>query len=156
MPVDLAPIDYVSRAIVHLSLQDTASEKAFNFSNPQAISWHQLVNWMNKFGYSVQQIPYEQWITEVKEQIQHQSENALHPFSTFLFEKVAEQQMTIPEIYFQTHSIQFDCQTIVDGLAGLSIPYPPIDDALLTTYFQQFIRSGFLAPPPFVSGEESK
>jgi amino acid adenylation domain-containing protein/thioester reductase-like protein len=147
MPVDLAPIDYISRAIVHLSLQDTASEKAFNFSNPQAISWHQLVNWMNKFGYSIQQIPYEQWIAEVRERIQHQSENALHPFSTFLFEKVAGQQMTIPEIYFQTNSIQFDCQTIVDGLAGLSDPYPPVDDTLLTTYFQQFIRSGFLAPP---------
>lgn len=147
MPVDLAPIDYVSRAIVHLSLQNTASEQAFNFSNPQAISWHQLVNWINKFGYSIQQIPYEQWIAEVRERVQHQSENALNPFSTFLFEKVAGQQMTIPEIYFQTNSIQFDCQPIVDGLAGLSVSYPPIDDTLLTTYFQQFVRSGFLAPP---------
>ncbi|MBW4515829.1 MAG: amino acid adenylation domain-containing protein [Timaviella obliquedivisa GSE-PSE-MK23-08B] len=147
MPVDLTPIDYISQAIVHLSLQNTASEKAFNFSNPHTISWHQLVNWMNKFGYSIQEIPYEQWIAEIKEHIQHQPENALHPFSTFLFEKVTGQQMTIPEIYFQTHSIQFDCQPLVDELASLSAPYPAIDDILLTTYFQQFIHSGFLAPP---------
>jgi thioester reductase-like protein len=147
MPIDVVPVDFISRAIVHLSQQSTSLGKAYNFSNPHTISWHQLVDWMRGFGYPVQQIPYPQWIAEVRRRVQQSPENALYPFLAFLTEPVPESQRSVPEIYFRTKSIRFDCQTLMDDLATMTSVYPSIDDQLLTTYFSYFVRTGFLEAP---------
>jgi amino acid adenylation domain-containing protein/thioester reductase-like protein len=147
MPVDITPVDFISRAIVHLSKQSTSLGKAYNFSNPHAISWNQLVNWIQTLGYPLQQIPYQQWIAEVSKRVSQAPENALHPFLEFLTEPHSEHQMSVPEIYFQTKSIHFDCQTLMEGLINMTEVYPPIDDKLLNTYFSYFIQTGFLEAP---------
>ncbi|MBI4781728.1 MAG: amino acid adenylation domain-containing protein [Oscillatoriophycideae cyanobacterium NC_groundwater_1537_Pr4_S-0.65um_50_18] len=146
MPVDIVPVDFTSRAIVHLSQQNTSLGKAFNLSNPSALSWNQLIAWLCKFGYSLQMLSYSDWITEAVDRIRSMPDNALYPYLTFLTEK-SELQMTVPEVYFQTNHLQFDGQNVIDGLAESSIAYPTIDHQLLTTYFSHFISSGFLEPP---------
>ena len=148
MPVDIVPVDYISQAIAHLSRQKTSLSKVFHISNPRSMAWNQLVNWMCDFGYSLQQVPYSQWITEVMNRVPSTPDNALHPFFAFLSEKIPEQQMSVPEIYFvQTESLQYDCQNTLNALADTDITCPPVDDKLLRTYFSYFIHSGFLTPP---------
>ncbi|HEY9657121.1 MAG TPA: SDR family oxidoreductase, partial [Allocoleopsis sp.] len=147
MPVDITPVDFISRAIVHLSQQSTSLGKAYNFSNPHAISWNQLVNWIQRFGYPLQQIPYQQWIAEVSKCVPQAPEHALYPFLEFLTEPQSEHQMSVPEIYFQTKSIHFDCQTLMEGLINMTEVYPVVDDKLLNTYFSYFVRTGFLEAP---------
>ena len=157
MQVDIVPVDYTASAIIHLSRRISSSGKAFHVSNPQSISWNQLVNWMRAFGYPLQHVPYSKWIAEVMRLVQKTPENALYPFLTFLSEKIEQQQMTVPEIYFQAKSsLRFDCQNTLDGLAGTAISCPPVDDKLLTTYFSYFIRTGFLEPPQIHSGSVFK
>ena len=146
MPVDLVPVDFVSQAIVHLSLQKNTFGKAFNLSNPSTISWQQLMNWLGEWGYSVQLLPYQEWISEAIARIRQTPDNALYPYLAFLTEP-SDQQMTVPEIYFQTSRLQFDCQNVLNGLENSAIAYPPIDAELLTTYFSYFVNSGFLHSP---------
>lgn len=146
MPVDLVPVDFVSQAIVHLSLQNNTFGKAFNLSNPSTISWHQLMDWLCEWGYSLKVLPYEEWISEAIARIRQSPDNALYPYLAFLTEP-SEQQMTVPEIYFRTHQLQFDCQNVLDGLENSAIAYPAINQELLTTYFSYFVESGFLQAP---------
>ncbi|MBD1913465.1 MULTISPECIES: non-ribosomal peptide synthetase [unclassified Leptolyngbya] len=146
MPMDIAPVDYISRAIVHLSQKPTSLGDAFNFSNPRSLMWTQLVEWMVQFGYSLKTVPYEQWLTAVRDQAQH-PDHALHAFLPFLTEPLSGYPLSVPEIYFQTNAIHFDTQNIQAGLADINLVCPPLDDQLMTTYFSYFIRSGFLPPP---------
>ena len=146
MPVDIVPVDFVSQAIVHLSLQANTFGKAFNLSNPATISWQHLMNWLQEWGYSLNLLPYQDWIAEAIARIRQTPDNALYPYLAFLTE-ISDQQMTVPEIYFRTNQLQFDCQNVMDGLKNSAIAYPVIDDQMLTTYFSYFINSGFLKPP---------
>ncbi|HEY9763710.1 MAG TPA: amino acid adenylation domain-containing protein [Trichocoleus sp.] len=146
MPVDIVPVDFVSQAIVHLSQQEHTFSKAFNLSNPSTISWQQLMDWLRERGYPLRLLPYQEWISEAVPRIRLASDNALYPYLTFLTE-LSDQQMTVPEIYFRTSRLQFDCQNVMDGLANSAIAYPTIDDKMLTTYFSYFINNGFLNSP---------
>lgn len=147
MRVDILPVDYLSRAIVYLSRQENSLDKAFHFSNPHAISWTQLVRWMQAFGYPLRQLPARQWIAQAIEQLPRFPDNALYPFLPFFTERIPGQQMSVPETYFQTNSLTFDCQNTFRGLANTDIICPPVDDRLLMTYFSYFIKTGFLEPP---------
>ncbi|HYX15518.1 MAG TPA: amino acid adenylation domain-containing protein [Nostoc sp.] len=147
IPVDIVPVDYISQAIVQLSKQKSFNQRIFHISNPQSISWYQLAKWMQNFGYSIEIIPFQDWLSKVDFFLPTMPENALLPFLSFLFEKLPEQQQSIPEIYFQSKSLQFDSSNTFTGLVGSSITCPPVDDKLLNTYFSYFIDSGFLEPP---------
>ncbi|MEH2395749.1 MAG: amino acid adenylation domain-containing protein [Nostoc sp.] len=149
MPVDIVPVDYISRAIIQLSKEKALNRRIFHISNPQSISWNQLVNWIQNFGYSIQQIPFEDWLYKVIFIVPNMPENALYPFLSFLSEKLPEQQQSISEVYFQPKSLQFDTHNTVSGLVGSNITCPPVDNKLLNTYFSYFIHSGFLESPLF-------
>ncbi|MBD1909176.1 amino acid adenylation domain-containing protein [Leptolyngbya sp. FACHB-16] len=147
MPVDIVPVDFVSQTIVHLSKQAcTVVGNAFNLSNPSTISWQHLMNWLRERGYPLRLLPYAEWIVEAIARIRSTPDNALYPYLTFLSEQ-ADQGMTVPELYFQTNSLLFNCQNVMNGLANSEIFYPQIDEKLLTTYFSYFINSGFLPSP---------
>ncbi|MBO9998897.1 MAG: thioester reductase domain-containing protein [Cyanobacteria bacterium SID2] len=147
MRVDIVPVDYLSRAIVYLSRQESSIDKTFHFSNPKALSWTQLVKWMQNFGYPLQQLPARNWLSKMIDQVQGSPDNALYPFLPFFSEQIPGQQMSIPDTYFQTKPLQFDCQNTISGLASTDITCPPVDDNLLETYFSYFIKTGFLHPP---------
>ncbi|MBD2452351.1 amino acid adenylation domain-containing protein [Nostoc sp. FACHB-152] len=147
MPIDIVPVDYISQAIIQLSKQKSFNERIFHISNPQSISWCQLVNWMQNFGYSIEIIPFSDWLSKIKSFLPNMPENALFPFLTFLCEKLPKQHQSIPEIYFQPKTLHFDSSNTFIGLAGSNINCPPVNDKLLNTYFSYFIHSGFLNPP---------
>ncbi|BAT56666.1 amino acid adenylation domain-containing protein (plasmid) [Nostoc sp. NIES-3756] len=147
MPVDIVPVDYTSRAIAHLSRQKSLSNRIFHISNPHSISWQQLVTWMQDFGYSIQIVPLEDWLSKVLFLVPSNPENALYPFLSFLSEKVLDEQKTIPELYFQSQNLIFGVQNTLNGLAGTNITCPPVNNKLLKTYFSYFINNGFLDTP---------
>lgn len=111
MPVDIVPVDFVSRAIVHLSQQKESFGQAFNLSNPSMLSWHQFLDWLRGFSYSLQSLSYQTWILKAIDRTRVTPDNALYPYLTFLTEQT-ESQMTVPEIYFRTNQLQFDCQML--------------------------------------------
>ena len=42
----MLPVDYVSKAVVYLSRQDTALGKVFHLANSRAVSWRELATWI--------------------------------------------------------------------------------------------------------------
>lgn len=138
---EIAPIDYVSKAIVHLSGQRKFLGKNFHLVNSSLLSLHQLIRSIRSFGYPVQQILYEQWHTELVKIAGSSPEHPLYPLVSFFPATNSQEQE------FNSAMLKFDCQNTLDGLAGTSITCPPIDNQLLSTYFSYLIRSGFLESP---------
>lgn len=136
MILDMTAVDYVSKAVVHLSKQKSSLGKTFHLLNSHPIHWNDLINWIRSFGYPIQQIPYERWRTELLNLAGHFSENALSPLLPFFEEMSSQARMP-----------QIDCQNTLNGLTGTNIVCPPVDTELLHTYFSYFIRSNFLNAP---------
>ena len=146
--VDMTPVDFVSQAIAHLSMQKESLGKAFHLFNPNPIPWRELVSWMRSFGYNIQHLSYNNWESMLMDKWQRKTldetefnaKSALHSLVLLLVKNTNDSNSNLPEP-------QIDCQNTLNGLANTSIVCPAIDDKLLRTYFSYLIQSGFLNSP---------
>ncbi|WP_414548496.1 thioester reductase domain-containing protein [Anabaena sp. CCY 0017] len=141
--LDMSPVDYVSKAVVYLSRQKESIGKAFHLQHPQPISLKDLVEWVRSFGYPVEMIPYEQWQSELINNVSS-VENPLYTLRPFLLERWSDEQVTIPDLYLQARRPTISCQATLKALTGSSIVCPPIDSQLLMTYTSYLVKTGFL------------
>ncbi|MBE9003324.1 amino acid adenylation domain-containing protein [Nostoc sp. LEGE 12447] len=133
---DMAPVDYVSKAVVYLSRQEKSIGKAFHFVNSQPFHSIKLIKLLRSLGYPLQQISNDQWQADLINIAEHYPEHPLYPL--------------VPLLSEQNHNsavLKFDCQNTLDGLANTSIICPPIDDSLLNTYLSYLMQKGFLEAP---------
>lgn len=142
--INMTPVDYVSQAIVHLSMQPESIGKAFHLNNSHPLHLSEFVGEICTLGYPIEQIPYEQWLSQLLEP-DFSQENVLRPLSSLL-NKRFEEQLPYLEISLLA-SQTFGCQNTNNGLLGTSIVCPPVDAQLLNVYFSYFSRSGFLKSP---------
>jgi thioester reductase-like protein len=142
MMQDIIPVDYASKAIVHLSRQQASWGKAFHLVHPHPVSTNLFFEKLRSLGYLIQQLPYEQWHTQLLNIAERSPEHALYPLVSLLPAKNSQTESSDSAI------LKFDCQNTLNGLAGTSITCPAIDEELLSTYFSYLIHSGVLAPPP--------
>ena len=141
--LDMSPVDYVSQAIVYLSLQKSSKGKAFHLQHPEPAPLTKLVDWLRLFGFPIQMIPYEQWQSKLVTDVTS-AENPLYTLRPFLLERWSKEQLTIPDLYAQARRPHVNCQATLDALAGSSIACPPIDSQLFMTYASYLISSGFI------------
>lgn len=142
--INMTPVDYVSQAIVHLSMQSESIGKVFHLNNSHPLHLSEFVNQIHAVGYPIEQIPNEQWLSELLEP-DFSQENVLRPLSSLITKKF-EEQLPYLEISLLA-SQSFGCQNTINGLLGSSIVCPPVNDQLLNVYFSYFSRSGFLESP---------
>ena len=133
---DMAPVDYVSKAIVHLSRQEKSIGKAFHFVNSQPFHSIKLIKLLRSLGYQLQQISYAQWQADLINIAEHYPEHPLYPLVPLLREQNNNSAV-----------LKFDFQNTLNGLANTSIVCPPIDDDLLNNYLSYLMQKGFLEAP---------
>jgi thioester reductase-like protein len=141
--LDMSPVDYVSKAIVHLSRQKESIGKAFHLQHPQPVPLTVLVDWVRSFGYPVDVISYDAWQEKLINNVTS-AENPLYTLRPFLLERRAEEQLTIPDLYLKARRPEISCEDTLNALAGSSIVCAPIDSKLFMTYTAYLIESGFL------------
>lgn len=61
----MMPVDYVSEAIVELSLQDGTPGHPYHLVHPNPVHLDRLVALFNALGYAIEKRPYAQWLDEV-------------------------------------------------------------------------------------------
>jgi len=142
---EFIPVDFATRAIIHLSSKKESLGKAFHIVPTQPIDFVELFELLSSYGYLLKKLPFSQWQDELARHTRNSQDNALYPLSPLFTEKVYKDQLTLTELYQNTP--YFDCQNTLNGLADTDIICPPMDAKLLDTYLSYFIRSGFLAPP---------
>ncbi|MBW4500881.1 MAG: amino acid adenylation domain-containing protein [Scytonema hyalinum WJT4-NPBG1] len=135
---NIIPVDYVSKAIVHLSKQEKSLGKAFHLTNPQLLHSNMLIDQFRLLGYAIEQISYEQWRAKLLDITKGSVEHPLYPLVPFFPSSNFEDKTSNSGV------LQFDCQNTLDGIAGTSIGCPPLDNQLLSTYFSYLKNQGFL------------
>jgi thioester reductase-like protein len=131
----ITPVDYVSKAIVLLSLQPHLLGKAFNLIPSQPTDVQTLAGIARSFGYPMQAVSFADWHASLQNMAQGSQETNVTPFLPLL-----QQQRTVP-------TPMLDCSNTLMGLKNTSLAFPPIDRELFRVYFDSFSRSSFLSAP---------
>lgn len=140
MMLNIIPVDYASKAIVHLSQQQVSWGKVFHLVHPDTVSSNLFFEKLRSIGYPIQIISYKQWHTQLMKIAENSPEHALYPLVSLLTRNNSRSQDSDSTV------VKFDYQNTFNGLTGTSINCPPIDEKLLNTYFSFLINQGFLAP----------
>jgi amino acid adenylation domain-containing protein/thioester reductase-like protein len=145
---NLVPVDYVSQAIVHLSTQPESLGNTFHLVNPHqtAISWSQILQWLQQLGCDMQPIPYPQWLTVFQNSGEELSNNSLYPLLPVF---LAASGSPATPLLNLSHEILFDCQNTLSGLADTRLTCPPITVDWLSRYLSFFSDRGILPPDSY-------
>ena len=160
----MTPVDYVSRAMVHLSLSDQAAVSVFHLVNPRPVHLRELAAWIRSSGYPLELLPYDRWRTELLSRARRANGHAVSPLVP-LFSAAPEASPrgrdrpgsegadTVDRIgslmatQYAARSVRFDDQQARDGLAGTSIVCPRMDEDVFARHVSHFVRTGFLRSP---------
>jgi thioester reductase-like protein len=139
--LDISPVDYVSKAIVYLSLKQSSLGKAFHLQNPQPLPWKKLIKFARSLGYPMQVMTYKVWTEKLLES--NDKDNPLYPLIPFFTQKWSEDNLTYIEMMNPNRVAKISCEATLKSLEGSDINCPPLEE-LLKTYFGYFMRSGEL------------
>ncbi|HYW19648.1 MAG TPA: amino acid adenylation domain-containing protein [Nodularia sp. (in: cyanobacteria)] len=137
--LNLIPVDFVSKAIIHLSRQQTSLGKAFHLINPNPAPFQEVVNWVRSYGYQLREISDNEWREELKTIVSKSPDNPLYPLVPF-WAKEPDPNITSP-------TLKFDCQNTLDGLKGTNLKCPPVSRELFNKFLFYLIQNGLLDSP---------
>jgi thioester reductase-like protein len=131
--ITILPVDFVSQAIVNISLLAPTASEIYHLDHPTGILWTDLIAWLNEYGYKIKLLPMEEW----KQHLMLISrDNALFPFlPTYL---ARENETVVPNV---------DITHAQAALKTLHLDYPSISDKLLTIYFDYLSLINFIPHP---------
>ncbi|WP_454197775.1 thioester reductase domain-containing protein [Nocardia sp. Marseille-Q1738] len=130
----LAPVDFVSAAIVDLARRPEAAERTFHLHNPARVALPELVNRLRSMGYAIADRDRTAWLDAVGSA----GDNALVPLLDAFEAMIADTEAFYPAI---------DVSDTEALIAGSGIACPPVTDELFRTYVQFFIESGHFPAP---------
>ena len=148
MSVDMTPVDYVSQAIVSLSL-NSSQTSPFHLCNPAPVHWRWLCQHLQILGYTLDYLNYSEWKEQLLAKVFHAPEHPLYPLLPILL-KEAE----LEDVIKQTRLLQFDAQNTQQGLKDTLIKCPPINEELLRTYLVYLFKHRYIPLPTYIHQEE--
>jgi thioester reductase-like protein len=131
LTVQAAPIDYVGRAMVALSLMPASIGETFHMVNMGGRTWSEMVAFMQSEGYPVQTVRYGEWQAAIEARSKVEPTFALAGLSP-LFSDMFAAETRLP-IYADTRAAAL--------LAPLGITCPPLNADLLRLYFTGLFRA---------------
>ncbi|MGO9922933.1 MAG: thioester reductase domain-containing protein [Isosphaeraceae bacterium] len=139
--VDMTPVDFASKAIVHLSAQPDSAGRTFHLVNPQPVSWSALCDHIRARGYPLRTVSVADWKDQASAVLGQDLEKSMFAWLPLVAAlTTGEGPLVLPQL-------RYDCAHTLGGLEGTSIACPPVDNRLLGTYFDHLVRSSVLRPP---------
>lgn len=134
--IDMSPVDYLARSVVHLAPRHDSAGKTFHLSNPKPLHVSQMVDWLRAQGYELGLCTFDEWRNAVMSET-HRGTNAFAPYID-LFD-----DWTDANAAFTT----FDSAETRRALEGTGIACHPVDEALLARVFGYMTAGGFFPKP---------
>lgn len=151
---NFVPVDFASRAIVYLSRQPASNGKAFHVVNPHHIAYGDFWQLVAATGYPLIELDFATWTERLLKHAHRSDQNALFPLLPLFIEKLPPTNLTIVEL-FQNVPI-YSVDNLESGLMGSGISCPRIDEHLVGTWMDFYVRSGFLEAPSMRSSSGRK
>ena len=134
--VDIAPVDYVAKAMVYLAFNRKPLGRAFHLTNPFREKLVDGMAYLRNMGYKFEVLPFE----DLRDRLlgsPNFSQNALFAYQAAL-EDMNDISMQLP--IYDTRDTQRE-------LAGSGIVCAAADQKLFETYFRYLQKIGFLPQP---------
>lgn len=138
MTPNMAPVNFVSRAVVQIALSPGTAGRVFNLSNPHMVSWTTLLGWLGEFGYPVEMLQQAEWKERFLKHLDR--DNALYPFLPLYLGGDTTDRHAL--LVSKLGKVRNDAAASI--LSENGIDFPVIDRALWKRYVQFFRNSGFL------------
>jgi thioester reductase-like protein len=150
--LQVAPVDYVAAAIVHISRQRESFGKFFHLWAQKPILMSKAHEWVQSFGYQLKVLPFKE-VRDVVVEVDQSS--PLYPFVPFYRRESAERVLPAahdPKL-LQHLNLTLELQNTVTALQGSGIECPPMSEDLSHRCLQYLIDVGYLRPPAAVGAE---
>jgi len=131
--IAILPVDFVSHAVVGITLSTGSKSNVYHIDHPHGILWIDLVNWLNNYGYKIKLCSHKEWqkkLTKIK------PDNALYHFLPGYLSMEGEPNTP------RTNMIHAK-----DALKNIKIHYPEISDELLHRYMHYLCEIQFMPNP---------
>jgi epothilone polyketide synthase E len=138
--IDMSPVDYVARSIVHLSRQPSSVGRAFHLQSPRPVHWSVFREMLRSLGHPVEPVPYWEWVSRVEAN----DTSPLHPLLPFLTRRWPPEGLTFPQLAQLDHRPRIACERTVHTLRAAGIECAPLDARLIGRYVDRMVEIGFL------------
>ncbi|WP_103347705.1 SDR family oxidoreductase [Amycolatopsis sp. CA-128772] len=134
--LNISPVGFFSRALVHISLNDKNLGKTYHLANPAGEPLTDLYDRIRSFGYRIEQVPYETWRERMNRAVSQTSPacSAL----PLIPDHPAVEAARHPAI---------DCTRAFAALEGTGITCPPLDEQQVHQQLAYMVEVGFLPSP---------
>jgi myxalamid-type nonribosomal peptide synthetase MxaA len=144
--MDIAPVDYISRSVVALSLLPDSIGACFHLNHPTPPYSDELIDGFSRSGYRLDRIPYRDWVKKVLETGEaNRKDFALLPLLSMFSDQNREDEAEL----LAEDAIRYDCSETHDVLSKLGIECALLDGELFTRYQAYFKCSGFVREPEY-------
>jgi thioester reductase-like protein len=140
MSADVTPVDFVSAAVVRLSLRPDSCGHVFHLLNPRPTDLRLLLEFLCGFGYPLREVTAEQWRAglPVGELAASGDGGAVALASLLALGTAASGEV----------ADSIDCRQTTADLAALGLSCPPVDAASMRRFLTYSVRAGVLPEPP--------
>ncbi|OQK16460.1 hypothetical protein AU255_00700 [Methyloprofundus sedimenti] len=137
---DIAPVDYVSKAIVYLSSKHESRGQTFHLNNPNSVSNRLIIDVLRAERFKLDLVSMQEWINKIDKEVDGSPEHPLYPLVFLLTKHISDSAE-------EAHSPHFSCKKTVIALRDSGVVCPDIDNEIVHRYIAYFIRINFLNPP---------
>ncbi|WP_158102702.1 thioester reductase domain-containing protein [Lentzea kentuckyensis] len=134
--LNISPVDFFSRALVHISLDDNNLGKPYHLANPIGEPLVDLYARIRSFGYGIEELPYEAWRDRLHRTLQ--PESPAYSVLPLIPERPAPEGARHPSI---------DCTRTFAALEGTDITCARLDEQLAHRQLSYLVDIGFLPAP---------
>jgi amino acid adenylation domain-containing protein/thioester reductase-like protein len=132
--VDIAPVDYVAKAIIQLSKPDTFSNECYHLTNPRPVHLRDFIKELSEVGLKLELCSQKEWNKRVVSGGNKLAEGTgFEKFLPFLNDMGAA-----GSIAFGRNLQQFDCTNTVEALRSNGLKCPNIDKKFLSIFSSGF------------------
>jgi hypothetical protein len=142
----MTPVDYVSRAIVHLSRRPASRGRFFHLTGTENVPTRRLAEVLRRRGYPVRLVPLAEWQARLEGRHGEAGTPACADGSALTLLLWLGGGPSAEHFRTALRPPQFDCTRTRAALMEADIHCPPADERLLETYLD-YATSSFASTP---------
>jgi nonribosomal peptide synthetase MxcG len=132
------PVDYVARAVVHLSLAAPGTGTVFNHAPVPPVRLADLYDWVQEYGYEVKRLPLSRWRSELPRSADVAATTGAFFDSWTDSGEGGDTDLGLGRVR---------ADHVLRGLEGTGISCPRADRALVFRYLDHCVKTGTLPAP---------
>jgi len=136
---EMTPVDFVSKAIIHLGNQTEADQTIFHLGDPTPVDTSAVFDDLNHLGYPTQPVEFEKWV-EIWDDKRGSAKGGDGAFTIDIL------RSGMPSVEFLRDIVVLD--NAKTRPFRVAVARPKVDQILLETYTRHWYARGWLPNPP--------